>query len=77
MNVARRRPYRSQSDQSLDRGPSRAMWLALALAWWFLGYVAFHFAVEHRVHLLGTIGYVAVIVVVPFLYLVARRRRAS
>lgn len=53
------------------------MWWALAVAWWFLGYLAFHFVVEHRVHLIGTVGYIVVIGAVPFVYLVARRRRAS
>lgn len=57
-----------------DRLPA-GTWLWIAVEWWFLGLVAYHLILEHRAHLQGVLPYVLLVVTLPIVYVVVRRRR--
>lgn len=55
--------------------PPPSMWLWIAIEWWFLGLVAYHLIMEHRVHLQGVLPYVLLALTLPVVYVLVRARR--
>lgn len=51
------------------------VWPWIALEWWFLGLIAYHLILEHRVHALGALPYGLVLATLLFMYLLFRRQR--
>lgn len=58
-----------------DNRLPRSMWLWIAIEWWFLGLIAYHLFLEHRAHVQGALPYVLLVLTLPVVYVLARKRR--